>query len=270
MAAGSPPDRTKPDRTGDASERRLRRVDAPRVGWRAAGRHRQQPARVLIAAVSRDRRAEISRAVELGTASVRARVADVHALLEAAHACHPDVALVDADLPGSGLVAARALQNVAPGVSVVMLDAPDDDQVLFAALRAGIVGYLLESFDLAQLPRVVDAVLLGEIAMPRALMTRVARGLVGYLQAEHTREHAVLAQLSSRQWEVLGLLADGATTAAIADALYVSRVTVRSHVAAITRKLGVPDRDAAVLFLRGVEGNQRLDLWTIDDQVVYR
>ncbi|HEX5586204.1 MAG TPA: response regulator transcription factor [Acidimicrobiia bacterium] len=259
----------QPDRAGDAVGVR-RRADARHQARRAGDRHAQRRARVLIAAESPVRRAEISRAVELGTASVRARAADVHAVLAAAHSCHPDIALVDADLSGSALVAARALQSLEPSVLVVLLDAPDDDQMLFAALRAGIVGYLLDTFDLAQLPRVLDAVLLGEISMPRALMTRVALGLVSYLQAEHTREHAVLAQLSSRQWEVLGLLADGATTAEIADALYVSQVTVRSHVAAITRKLGVPDRDAAVLFLRGVEGNQRRDTWTIDRPVVYR
>ena len=135
----------------------------------------------------------------------------------------------------------------APETHVVMLTEYEDDFQLFAALEAGAAGYLVKDIDLKRLPDVLAAVLKGESALPRTLVSRVvdefnARGraldlLVGRNPAD---------RLTNREWEVLELMRKNYTTAQIADELFVSRATVRTHVSAIMRKLHVTDRAAAV------------------------
>jgi DNA-binding NarL/FixJ family response regulator len=160
---------------------------------------------------------------------------------------HPDVVLLDTHMPGDGIQAACEITEVAPKTSVVMLSEFEDDFQLFAALDAGAAGYLLKDVCLDRLPEVLESVLKGESALPRSLVTRVveefnARGraldlLVGRNPAD---------RLTTREWEVLELLRKDYSTAQIADALFVSRATVRTHVSAIMRKLHVTDRAAAV------------------------
>ena len=159
----------------------------------------------------------------------------------------PDVVLLDAHIPGDGIQAACEITELSPDIPVVMLTEFEDDFQLFAALEAGAVGYLVKDMDLSRLPDVLEGVLKGESALPRGLVTRVveefnARGhaldlLVGRNPAD---------RITKREWEVLELMRKNLTTAQMADALFVSRATVRTHVSAIMRKLHVTDRAAAV------------------------
>jgi DNA-binding NarL/FixJ family response regulator len=154
---------------------------------------------------------------------------------------------LDAHIAGDGIRAACEITELASDTSVVMPAEYEDDFQLFAALEAGAAGYLLKDIDLGRVPDVLEAVLGGQWASPRTLVSRVveefnARGraldlLVGRNPAD---------RLTSREWEVLELMRKDYTTRQIADALFVSRATVRTHVSAIMRKLDVTDRAAAV------------------------
>ena len=147
-------------------------------------------------------------------------------------------------MPGSGISATREITSRLPGTKVVMITVSLDDDDLFNALRAGAMGYLLKDINPARLPHALSDVLAGRAAIPRPLVAR----LVAEFRDHGPRRRPVVTEtgydLTSREWEVLNLLREGFSTAQIAEKLFVSRATVRSHVAAVLRKLEVPDRDA--------------------------
>lgn len=167
----------------------------------------------------------------------------------------PDLCLLDVDMPGGGIAAAREIMASLPETAVVMLTVSSDADDLVGALRAGAVGYLLKDADPARLPITLRAVLSGEAALPRTLVHHVLR------EFQRTRGHRLplrggrAVALTRREWEILDFLRDGHTTAEIADELTVSAVTVRRHIGSILQKLGAPDRKAALALLRGESGN---------------
>lgn len=163
----------------------------------------------------------------------------------------PDLCLLDVDMPGGGIAAARRIMASLPETAVVMLTVSSDADDLVEALRAGAVGYLLKDADPARLPLTLRAVLDGEAALPRTL----AHHLVHEFQRTRGRRLPVrggrAVALTTREWEVLDLLRDGRTTAEIAARLTVSAVTVRRHIGSILHKLGAPNREAALALLNG-------------------
>ncbi len=202
---------------------------------------------MVIADAHAPTRALFRDALERAGISVCGEARDADAAVTAVAEHRPDVVLLDAHIPGDGIQAACEITELSPDIPVVMLTEFEDDFQLFAALEAGAVGYLVKDMDLSRLPDVLEGVLKGESALPRGLVTRVveefnARGraldlLVGRNPAD---------RITKREWEVLELMRKNLTTAQIADALFVSRATVRTHVSAIMRKLHVTDRAAAV------------------------
>ena len=155
--------------------------------------------------------------------------------------------LLDIHMPGNGIAAADAIRRRLPGTAIVMLTVSEDDGDLFDALRAGASGYLLKDIDPARLPHALQGVLEGEAAMPRTLVARVLEEF----RSRGSRKRVLLPgrrppELTPREWEVLELMREGLATAAIAERLFVEPVTVRTHVAAILRKLHVPDRKSAL------------------------
>jgi DNA-binding NarL/FixJ family response regulator len=133
-----------------------------------------------------------------------------------------------------------------------MLTVSRDDADLFEALRAGARGYLLKDIDPARLGPALEGVLAGEAALPRNLVTRLMEEFRGR-DSRPTRAQGPLATLTSREWDTLDLMRQGLTTAEIAERLFVSPVTVRTHIAAILRKLQVSDRQAAIHIAGGGE-----------------
>lgn len=178
---------------------------------------------------------------------------DAPGAVDAALRQQPDLALLDVNMPGSGLAAAWEITARLPTTRVVMLTVSRDDGHLFAALRAGAAGYLLKDAEVERLPDALRDVMAGEAALPATLVTR----LVEEFRDRAPRRRSLLPgrdgepRLTSREWEVLELLRRRMTTAQIARTLVVSPATVRSHVAAILRKLRVADRDAAVKLMEG-------------------
>jgi DNA-binding NarL/FixJ family response regulator len=161
----------------------------------------------------------------------------------------PDVALLDVHMPGDGIAAARAISSRLPQVAVVMLTVSRDDGDLFQALRAGARGYLLKDIDPERLPHALRGVLAGEAALPRGLVTKLVEEF-RHRERSAGRRSGPAAALTAREWEVVDLLGRGLDTAEIAARLFVTPVTVRTHVSAVLRKLKVDSREQAVRLLR--------------------
>ena len=207
--------------------------------------------RVVIADDHPPTRAGIRLSLEEAGFEVCGEAATASAAVDACVLERPDVALLDIHMPGNGITAAQRIVAHAPDTKIVMLTVSRDDTDLFEALRAGAAGYLLKDIDPARLGPALEGVLAGEAALPRNLVTRLMDEFRGR-DDRGARPHGPLATLTSREWETLDLMRQGLSTAEIAAQLFVSAVTVRTHIAAILRKLQVSDRDAAVAVAKGL------------------
>jgi two-component system NarL family response regulator len=212
-----------------------------------------RPLRVLIADDHAPSRDDVQRALERDERfGVCASAADAAEAIQAAVRERPDICLLDIRMPGSGLAAAWEIAARLPQTKIVMLTVSDDDADLLAALRAGADGYLLKTMNLQRLPDALDGVQAGEAAMPRALVTRLLEHFRGHEPRwrQLVTDDSFGGRLTSREWEILELLAQGLSTNGIARRLVLSASAVRVHIGAVVRKLGVPDRAAAIDLFR--------------------
>lgn len=204
--------------------------------------------RVLIADEQAATRAGIRAVLEDEGFTICSEAMNAQGAVETAVRERPHIALLDVDIPGSGIAAAEQIATRIPETAVVMLTASTVDADLFDSLRAGAAGYLLKGTDPARLSHALRGVLAGEAAIPRTLVTRIIAEF-----GERTQRRLELAwrgiELTPREWEVLELLREGLTTGRMAERLFVSPVTVRRHVSTLLRKLEAPDREAAVRML---------------------
>ncbi len=204
--------------------------------------------RVLIADEQAATRAGIRAVLEDEGFTICSEATNAQGAVESAVRERPHIALLDVDIPGSGIAAAEQIATRVPETAVVMLTASTVDADLFDSLRAGAAGYLLKGTDPARLSHALRGVLAGEAAIPRTLVTRIIAEF-----GERTQRRLELAwrgiELTPREWEVLELLREGLTTGRMAERLFVSPVTVRRHVSTLLRKLEAPDREAAVRML---------------------
>jgi len=156
----------------------------------------------------------------------------------------PDVVLTDLAMPGlDGATATSRILHRHPEVGVLVLTMHEDDEALFAALRAGVRGYLLKDADRDDIVRAVLAVAAGEAVYGAAVARRIVDFFTG---AQHRYAAQVFPELTAREREVLNLVATGCGNHEIARRLVLSEKTVRNHVATILTKLQAPNRAAAV------------------------
>ena len=213
-----------------------------------------RPIAVVIADDHAPTREDVRFALEQDTRfAVVAEAEDAASAIEAAVRVSPDVCLLDVNMPGGGIAAAWEIRARLPQTKVVMLTVEEDDATLMTALRAGASGYLLKDIDPRSLPRALAAVMEGEAALPRTLVTR----LVNEFRDNAPRRRATVddedpaRRLTSREWQVLELLQESHSTSEIARRLVLSPVTVRTHVNSILRKLEVGSREELLEKLAG-------------------
>lgn len=195
-------------------------------------------------------RAKVREALESGGWEVCGEGATAQEAIELALQHRPDVALLDINMPGSGIAAAQEISRTLPETAVVMLTQSADDEDLFDSLRAGAAGYLLKTTDPATLSDVLQGVLCGEAAMSPALVTRILQEFKAPARRVLSWKPAAVAKLSPREWEVMELLATGLSTEDVATKLFVAPTTVRVHVSTVLRKLRVKDRESAFRLLK--------------------
>jgi len=158
----------------------------------------------------------------------------------------PQLVLMDVELPGeSGIELTKALHEKQPDVRVVMLTAHSDSERVFAALKAGAVGYLLKNVTPEDIRSTVERAAEGEPMLSGEIAGRVLREFERERDEERYREQ--LAGLTGREEEILKLLATGESNREIGRRLFISEQTVKNHVASIFRKLQVNDRTKAAL-----------------------
>ena len=195
--------------------------------------------------------------VRYGISAVLADVDEVELVGEASQGAElltvvqelaPDVVLTDLAMPGmDGVEAIRRLRASHPDLPVLVLTMHEDDESVFAALRAGARGYLIKGADGGELVRAIQSVFAGEAVYGAAVANRIIAFFTGA-----TEEYAAKAfpELTDRERDVLEQLAVGLRNHAIAERLGLSEKTVRNHVSAVLLKLQVPDRTAAALKAR--------------------
>jgi DNA-binding NarL/FixJ family response regulator len=175
--------------------------------------------------------------------------ADGSATLELVAALQPDVVLMDLNMPGlNGVDATAQIMTTAPHVAVLVVTMFDDDDSIFAAMQAGARGYVLKGASKGEMLRAIRAVAGGEAIFGAA----IARRLQAYFNRPGRPEAMPEAfpDLSTREREVLDLIAQHLTNPEIADRLSLSEKTVRNYVSNIFSKLQVNDRSRAIMLAR--------------------
>jgi two-component system NarL family response regulator len=209
----------------------------------------RRPIRVLVVDDHPPTREGVRIALARDGIIVCAEAADATSALAAAVREHPDICLLETRIPGGGIAVTELIAREVPETTVVMFTASRTDADLFDSIRAGADGYLLKDIDPSRLGVTLRAALRGEAALPRRLVSR----LIEEFRARGGRRLRLASgahvELTGRELEVLELMRDGLTTAAMAARLFIAEATVRSHIAAIVHKLRVDDREGAVRLL---------------------
>ena len=173
---------------------------------------------------------------------------DGRALLDAAQRLHPDAILVDISMPLlNGIDAVRKLRKICPESKLIVVTMHSDRRYVVEAFRAGASGFILKTEPPERLVDAVRIIAAGDALLGPEITRRLIDRFImaGPAAAQPPR---VLATLTPREKEVLALIARGLSNSEIAQSIFVSEGTVKTHVARILTKLGLRDRVQAVVF----------------------
>jgi DNA-binding NarL/FixJ family response regulator len=160
----------------------------------------------------------------------------------------PDVILMDIKMPGiNGLQAMREILNTSPHIRILIVSMLEDDDSVFAAMRAGARGYVPKGANQVEMLRAIRAVANGEAIFGPG----IAQRLIGFFSTSRpSAQSRIFPELTERESEILALIAHGHTNQQIAEQLVLSLKTVRNHVSNIFNKLQVADRAQAIIRAR--------------------
>jgi DNA-binding NarL/FixJ family response regulator len=158
----------------------------------------------------------------------------------------PDIVLMDIRLAGgSGIEACEQIMAELPETKVIMLTSYAEDEMLFAAIRAGASGYVLKQVGGNDVIRAIEAAARGEATLDPTLTQRVCTEMRRSIQKE---ESAAFTELTTQEMHVLALIAEGRTNREIAKALFLSEGTIRNYVSGVLSKLEVSNRAEAAAY----------------------
>jgi DNA-binding NarL/FixJ family response regulator len=210
------------------------------------------PASVLIATAHPLTRLALRTALQDEGFRIVAEVETSAEAVECAVSKRPDVCLLDADMSDGGAIGACSrITATLPDTFVLMLTGRHSENDLFASLIAGASGYMSKDVEPSTLPQTIRGVLQGEAALSPELVAKVIAEFRSQRGGRLAMAEDVRARLTGREWEVLQLMRHDLGTAEIAARMFVSTVTVRSHIASVLRKMKLPDRSAVLTFFDG-------------------
>lgn len=164
----------------------------------------------------------------------------------------PEIVIMDMNMPEKdGLTAIQEIERLELDVKVVALTAYDDADLIFRAMKLGAKGYILKTMASSQLIRAIHEVSQGKIYLPQGLVTGFFEFFQNSVREEEkaaNSKDSLLSDLTSREEEVLDLLTQGNNYKDVANTLFISETTVKTHVNNIFQKLQVNDRTQAVLY----------------------
>ncbi|WP_198169399.1 response regulator transcription factor [Herbidospora daliensis] len=183
-----------------------------------------------------------------GEVDVVATAADGREAVEKALGLRPEVVVMDLGMPVmDGVTATQRIVAETSEIGVLVLTMHDDDETVFAAMRAGARGYLVKGADQTEILRAIKAVASGEVIFGPALASRVTRF---FARLPVVPEAEPFPQLTAREREVLELIAAGLSNRQIAERLFLAPKTVRNNVSNVFAKLRVADRAQAIVQAR--------------------
>ena len=157
----------------------------------------------------------------------------------------PDVILMDLLLTGmDGVEATRIVKNISPRTQIVVLTSYHDDSLIFPALKAGAISYILKDMKMNKLAEAITKAHNGEVILHPKVASRVLQNI----RKDSDKDSIIYTELTERELDVLKLIASGFSNSQIAEELVISENTVKGHVSNILSKLHLGDRTQAAVF----------------------
>ena len=184
---------------------------------------------------------------------VIANAANVNIALALIKKYQPDIVLMDMNMPEvDGITGIDEIEKLGLGTKVIALTAYDDADLIYRAMKLGAKGYILKTMVSAQLIHALDEVSIGKVYLPSVLTSKFFEHFQNIEKNPNAAcsdgKENLISDLTNREKEVLGLLTEGVNYKGIANQLFISETTVKTHVNNIFQKLQVNDRTQAVLY----------------------